>query len=49
MESVLPGKPPRAAVRRRKSPSYPKTNADQAPKSRMTLSAITSNTGCASI
>src|SRR2546422_513161 len=41
----LAEQPPRAAAMRMSSPSYRNTEADQAPNSRMTLSAIASKTG----
>ena len=48
-DSVLPGKPPRAAARLVSSPSYRNTAADHAPNSRMALSAIASKTGWTSV
>ena len=49
MDSLLPGKPPRAAVRLISSPSYRNTSADHAPNRRIALSAMASKTGCTSV
>jgi hypothetical protein len=48
-DSLLPGKPPRAAARRMNTPSYWFTPTDHAPNSRMALSAMASKTGCTSV